>query len=312
MKAGMKAAYNRVVSLREEHAWQLGDYSNFTRAVKKIPAAVWMRINRGATGFELNGLPKIIRQWTAIPAQSVICGDQKIFDYVTYDAGTDSLIKPEGYFWMDCASRMITGVWIELGHYNQYTVGNSLREALRYGIPDELFTDWGKPELSKHIAHIREGMSAIAHTGDFVEMMDKYGGMDCPGHRKAQPGKPWGKPIENIMNLIDIRMKAKNLPGFRKRDPKDPWRNKEIQDLLKKQARRGELMGIEAFIKTVFAIVDEHNRAEKKLAEGGSIVPLDFFSRGLIGRPPQALKEATLDYICLPTFERVRAGRQCT
>ena len=305
MKAGIKAAYRKMEAAGRD--WQFGDYVSFTRIVKKIPPSVWMRISKGATGFELHGLPKIIRKWTAVPVQSVICGDQKIFDYVTYDPETDSIIKPEGYFWMDCSSRMINGAWIELSHYNQYTVGNSLREALRWGNPDEIFTDWGKPEGAKHITHIRAGLSGYSSADDFLAMQEKFGDipLDEVAHRKAQAGKPWAKPIENIMNIFDIRLRAKNLPGYRKRDASDPWRNKEQQELLKKQAKHGGLLHIQDFITIVFDTIDEHNKAEKKLAEGGTIVPQDFFFDGLIHQPGRlVLADHTLDYICLPTFER--------
>ena len=322
MKAGIKAAYRKMEEIGgmgsrlrgndnkfrgNDNDWQIGDYVSFTRIVKKIPPSVWMRISKGATGFELHGLPKIIRKWTMVPVQSVICGDQKIFDYITWDPETETTIKPEGYFWMDCSSRMINGAWIELSHYNQYTVGNSLREALCWGNPDEIYTDWGKPEGSKHITHIRHGLSGYSSTDDFLAMQDKFGDipLDEVAHRKAQAGKPWAKPIENIMNIFDTRLKAKNLPGYRKRDPNDPWKNKEQQELLKKQAKHGGLMHIADFITVVFDTIDEHNKAEKKLAEGGTIVPESFFFDGIIKQPGRlVLENNTLDYICLPTFER--------
>ena len=63
-------------------------------------------------------------------------------------------------------------------------------------------------------------------------------------------------------------------------------------------------MNIADFITTVFTTIDEHNRAEKQLKEGGSIVPLDFFSSGLMAAPKPVFDDRTLDYICLPTFER--------
>jgi hypothetical protein len=305
MKAGMRSAYRSMESQASARDWQLGDYSSFTRIVKKIPAAIWVRIRRGATGFELACTPKIIRQWTAVPVQSVLCGDQKIFDYMVYDPEIDEIIIPNGYLWMDCSSRMINGAWVELGHYNSYTVGNSLREALRFGIPDEIFTDWGKPEGSKHISNILKGLNGHSTTGDFMAMAEKYAALDDNvRHRKAEPGKPWQKPIENIMNLIEGRLVAKNLPGYRKRMA-DAWVNKETQALLKAQAKRGQLMTIEQFITHVYTAIDEHNKAEKDLKEGFSIVPLDFFARGLTAQSRPVFDTTTLDHICLPTFERM-------
>jgi len=303
MKAGIKPAYNKIIEYAQQRGEPTGDYSTFTRIIKKIPQSIWLRIRSGQTGFELNGLPKIIREWTAIPVQTVLCGDQKIFDYVIYDPETDDLILPEGYIWMDCSSRMINGVWIEFGHYNQFTVSQSLREALRYGIPEEIYTDWGKAEGAKHITDVRQRLSGFCTTDDFVGMYDKYGNLIYPDHRKAQPGKPWVKPIENIMNIIEQKLVARNLPGYRKRD-KNTWINKEQQDLLKKQASQGVLLTVEQFVSTVFEVIDEHNREEKSLKEGKDIVPIDFFIENFMKAPRTVFDDRTLDFLCLPRFVR--------
>ena len=319
MRGGIKAAYNEMTSLADQRNWRVGDYSNFTRMVKKVPEIVWTRIYRGDTGFELACVPKIIKEWTAVPVQSVICGDQKIFDYEVYDSELQRVIIPNGYFWMDCSSRMITGTWISVGHYNSYTVGNALREALRFGIPDEIFTDWGKPEGAKYIGNILSNLSGHAQTGDFQGMAERFADMSCDDvkHRKAQPGKPWMKPIENIMNILDTMMDARFIGGFRKRN-NDAWANKQIQAMLKRDRKvtfqtsrpmtaaeaRG-LMNIEEFIHTVFSVVEEHNRTQKKLQEGGVIIPGEFFSRGLKSQSRNVLPKETLNYICMPYVERI-------
>jgi len=312
MKAGIKSAYRKIIENfsqnSQKNEQKIGDYSTFTRIVKKVPVSIWLRIRSGQTGFELHGLPKIIREWTAVPVQSVICGDQKIFDYVVYDPETDNLILPEGYLWMDCSSRTITGCYIELGHYNQYTVSQSLREALRYGIPDEIYTDWGKPELAKHIAQIRQRLAGYCATADFITMYDKYGNIlypegPEPEHHKAPAGKPWVKPIENIMSIVESMLISKNIPGYRKRN-ENPWENKEIQQLLHRQAKAGALLTVEQFVTTVFSIIDEHNKKEKQLKEGKSIIPIDFFAQGLIAQPRTIFDDRTIDYICLPQFVR--------
>jgi len=319
MRAGIKAAYNEMSSLAGQKQWVLGDYSSFTRIIKKVPEMIWTRIYRGATGFELACVPKIVREWTAVPVQSVLCGDQKIFDYEVYDRELSRVIIPNGYFWMDCSSRTITGVWIEMGHYNSYTVGNALREAMRYGIPDEIFTDWGKPEGAKHISNILSSLSGHAQTGDFQSMAERFADMSCDDveHRKAQPGKPWMKPIENIMNILDTMMDARFVGGFRKRN-NDAWVNKQIQTMLKRDrkiafelsrpvtpAEAHGLMGIEEFVHTVFSVVEEHNRKQKKLQEGGVIVPGEFFARGLTAQHRPVLDDPTLNYICMPRVERI-------
>ncbi len=338
VRSGMRAAYTQMQSIANARHWQVGDYSSFTRIVKKIPSPVWAHIRRGATGFELACVPKIVRQWTAVLVQSVLCGDQKIFDYEVYDPALSRIIIPNGYFWMDCSSRMVSGVWLEMGHYNSHTVGNALREALRFGIPDEIFTDWGKPEGSKHIAGILKRLSGHVQTGDYAAMAERFGDMtsDDMEHRKAQPGKPWMKPIENIMNILDTMMEARFVGGFRKRN-NDAWVNKITQHMLKRDrritpgygtrapAKRGQgqvlessrpataaqakgLMTIEEFVHTVFSVVEQHNKTEKKLKEGGVIIPGEFFARGLTSQQRPILPPHVLDYICMP--QEVRTPQQ--
>ena len=319
MRAGIKAAYNDMISLADQKNWRVGDYSNFTRMVKKVPEAIWLHIYRGKTGFELACVPKIVKEWTAVPVQSVLCGDQKIFDYEVYDRELARVIIPNGYFWMDCSSRTITGVWIEMGHYNSYTVGNALREAMRYGIPDEIFTDWGKPEGAKHISNILSSLSGHAQTGDFLAMAERFADLSCDDveHRKAQPGKPWMKPIENIMNILDTMMDARFIGGFRKRN-NDAWVNKQVQAMLKRDrkvtfqssrpvtaAEAKGLMNIEEFVHTVFSVVEEHNQKTKKLQEGGVIVPGEFFAAGLTSQHRPVLDDTTLNLICMPRVERI-------
>ncbi|WP_457571285.1 DNA-binding protein [Desulfovulcanus sp.] len=299
--SGKKAAYKAMQKEAHAKGWRFGDYTSFTRLLKKIPNAIWERLQKGDIGFELQHVPKIIRSWLSVPVQTVICGDQKIFDYKCFDPATNEFIITNGYLWMDCSSRFINGFWIELGPYNSNTVGYSLREAVSYGLPEEVFTDWGKPEGSKHVAHILRGLGNFGcMTGDFAEMYSKYGNLD---HRKAQPGKPWLKPIENIMNLVDRLLKDRFTPGYRKRD-NDAWKNKEIQKRLKQQKVKGEILTVEEFIEEAFKVIEEHNNRQKKLKEGKNIIPAQVFFEGLKKSNRPVLHEHTLDYICLPTVRR--------
>ncbi|NLW34882.1 MAG: transposase, partial [Syntrophorhabdus aromaticivorans] len=319
MRSGMRAAYRAMESQASSQNWKVGDYVSFTRLVGKIPEAIWIYIEKGATGFELACVPKIIRQWTAIPVQSVLCGDQKIFDYEVYDPVLERIIVPNGYLWMDCASRMITGCWVELGHYNSNTVCASAREAFRYGYPDEFFTDNGKPELSRQFTHMRHALSGVSVAGDYMAMAEKYGDMyDCleVEHRKAPVKKPWTKPIENVMNIFDRLLAEEFLGGYRKRN-NDAWVNEVNRQRLmrdrkialapaSRQASRADARGLmvaEQFIQIVYSAVEKHNKNQKQLKEGGAIVPFDFFRDGWLREKRYVLDDKLLDYLCMPCVE---------
>lgn len=359
LRNGQKAAYRAMCEEAKKKGWEIGDYSNFTRAVKRIPEGVWDQIRRGAIGFERDYVPKVIRAWLKVPVMTVLCGDQHIFDYQVFDPATGDVFTPECYVWMDCTSRMWPGVWPEFGHYNSFTAGHALREACRYGIPDEVFTDWGKPENSKHMSQLVKGLSGFASIGSPIEYRGKYESLDGEGgpqplsslgspasagveakgssisdagnaggrmiraggkeiflpagspsgddvrHRRARPGVPWLKPIENQMNVLERELADRFLTGYRKRDA-DAWVNKQRMKELKESRLKGRLLSVEEFFEVFWVVVRDHNGKEMRVKEAPNvpIVPSEVFFRGLIEQSRPAFDNVTLDYLCMPRYER--------
>jgi len=313
LRNGQKAAYAALVDKAKQTGWEIGDYTNFTRAVSKIPQSIWDQIRKGAIGFEKDHIPKIIRAWLKIPVMTVLCGDQHIFDYQVFDPATDEVFTPECYLWMDCTSRYWPGVWPEFGPYNSFTVGLSLREACRYGIMDEVYTDWGKPEAkSKHMAQIIAGLSGYAAPAGPAEYRAKYMGLDGEDdglegvrHRKARAGVPWMKPIENQMNILERELANRFLEGYRKRDA-DAWVSKERNRHLKQARLQGRLMSIEEFLSVFKDLVSAHNNKECRVKEQDApIIPASVFFSGLMRQSRVQFDERTLDYLFLPRFERM-------
>jgi hypothetical protein len=320
LRSGQKAAYAALCKEAARRGWTIGDYSNFTRAVGKIPQGIWDGIRKGWVGFEKDYIPKILRAWLKVPVMTVLCGDQHIFDYQVFDAATNEVMTPECYVWMDCTSRYWAGVWPEFGHYNSFTLGHSLREACRFGIPDEVFTDWGKPENGKHIAQLVEGLSGYASCGGIGEYRGKYDAMDAAAdgeddagdgeidgvrHRRAQAGVPWLKPIENQFNVLERDLADRFLAGYRKRDA-DAWVNKTRNAELKRARVQGRLLSIEEFLEVFWDVVKEHNMTlmrPKERPEG--VVPQEVFFGGLAEQSRTALDDRTLDYLCLPRYSRM-------
>ena len=339
IRSGKRAAYDDLCAEAGRKGWAIGDYTNFTRAVGKIPRGVWDRIRRGTIGFDRDYIPKIVRSWLSLPVMTVLCGDQHIFDYKVFDMETGETMTPECYIWMDCTSRYWAGVWPEMGHYNSFTVGHSLREALRWGLPDEIFTDWGKPEGSKHIAQMLSGLSGYSVCGGAGDWKLKYweigevesgkseggnGNADGRGsgiigdrmvgssttlrgeisHRKAQAGVPWNKPIENQMNILERELANRFTPGYRKRDA-DAWINKERNRHLKQERLQGKLLSIEEFLEAFFDVIRSHNRSECRVKEQiEKIVPEKVFFNGLVEQSRPVFDDRTLDYLFLPRYQR--------
>lgn len=265
LKHGQKWAYGKLQAEAEKRGWKIGDYTSFNRLVGRVPDKVWEYIRKGPTGFELSTAPKITRAWLETPAYDVLCGDQNILDYLVVDEITGEILVMNLYLWMDCTSRAWTGIWPEFGPYRAYTVGYSLRESCRLAMPGEIFTDWGKCELSRYIAGVLAGLSPYCRTGDFEDMGSRYGGMPADdeegiGHRKtAGVRQPWKKPIENQMNILKRLLLDMNLPGFRQKMD-EPWANSVRQMDLKIAMKRGHLMTLEQMLSALLSAMERHNR----------------------------------------------------
>ncbi len=228
-----------------------------------------------------------------------IVGDQHYMDYYFYSEELDEIVKFTLYIWMDCSSRYIVSCVPAIGNYTQWHVQASLLEAFRIHTPEEIYTDWGKQETSKAteelIAKLSTGRISIGDFGDFV---DKY--PDAKISRKhSTPGVPPVKPIEaGIRRLTEI-FNQMGLPGYMKRDLQDPFRNKVIQDELKKRG----LLTVEQGMEAIVSAIRKYNESEMRTEEGKVFVPSEFLWRGLEGRRV-VWSEEDLAMMFYPQFKR--------
>ncbi|MGD9504538.1 MAG: hypothetical protein AB7W37_06485, partial [Syntrophobacteraceae bacterium] len=345
IRSGQKAAYAALCQEADRRGWAIGDYTNFTRAVGKIPDVIWDGIRKGSVGWEKDYIPKILRAWLKVPVMTVLCGDQHIFDYQVFDPAmgeNGGVMTPECYVWMDCTSRFWAGVWPEFGHYNSFTLGASLREGCRFGLPDEIFTDWGKPENSKYVAQLVEGLSGYSTCGGVGDYRGKYsifddeeseGGERKPGnrsrgteiggrksegdgdepeeegdfsHRRARAGVPWLKPIENQFNVLERDLADRFLVGYRHRDA-DAWVNKQRNAELKRARMQGRLLSIEEFVETFWDVVSKHNANIQRPKEcPAGFAPQDVFLRGLAEQMESRVKlsDDAIDALFRPRYLR--------
>lgn len=303
---GVSWSYERLKEKAAAQGWKIGDYSSFARLIKELPAPVLARVREGAVGFELRHAPKVVRTWLDTPVYTVLCGDQNVLDYLVLDDITGEIIIMNLYLWMDCTSRAWVGMWPSFGPYRGYTVGYSLREALRFGLPDEIFTDWGKCELSNYVAEVRMNVSRYCGMGGFDDMGRRFSDIqDEIVHRLAKPGIPWSKPIENQMNILKRYLLDQNLPGFRQRLP-DPWANKVRQEDLQKLRRGEKLLTTSQMLAALLKAMERHNREACQLKElrGGTIVPNEVLMQGLKNQHRTVLDDVTLDHVFLPSWVR--------
>jgi hypothetical protein len=220
MRAGIKAAYGEMSSLAGQKQWVLGDYSSFTRIVKKVPDIICTRIYRGRTGFELACVPRSSGNGRRYQYNRSSAATKRYSSYEVHDAALGQINLPNGYFWMDCSSRMITGVWLESDTTTAIPSATALREALRLRYPGRDLHGLGRPEGAKQSPHISRACQAKHRPWISSRRPSVFG--DMPYERRGAPPRPsWravAKPIENIMNILDTMMDARFIGGYRKRN----------------------------------------------------------------------------------------------
>ena len=292
----VKRAYYETAAEAEKQGWEIGSLQSFYRKWNEIPEAIRVLNRSGRRGLEATVKPPVERDLTTYKVYEELCGDQHIFDYTVFDDDGEP-IRPQMFAWVDMRSRYFSGIWPVMGDYDKYAVGFALREACRWGIPDTLYTDWGKPERSDYVAHLRkqlDGYAILAQRDDNGE-----GGM---GHKKAKPRNAQAKPIESYFyHAFEGPLEQRGLPGYSRQDKKDEKRNEFIQAKLREEIKENKLLHAKDFFEIVMQVLDEwhkHTMTEEP------IQPEKCFLESITARPLHRFNYKTLDFIFLPAAIR--------
>ena len=282
--ASKSFAYEQLQSYAKDNALKIGSYQSFARltAAPEIKAML-LRASCGDRGVRNEWAMHIIRDLNCYESMEMICGDQIVFDFDAVGPAGE-VVNPNAYVWIDMGSGAIIGIDIVLGKYNRLSVGNSLKMALRFGIPDAIYTDNGKPELSEYIAGVRSQLGGIKFR-DFDDLAPNL------LHKKAKVRNSRAKPIENIFNHVQRRMgemviAERGGAGYHK----DGDRQSEIVAKYMKQNPLNFTDFISYFERAV-RWWNEHYNASRK------IHPLKSFLDKLDAKPRAVFDETTLEYI---------------
>jgi hypothetical protein len=290
----VKHAYYEMAAEAEKQGWEIGSLASFYRKWGEIPDAIRVFNQTGRRGLELMIKPAVLRDFSAYKVYEVLVGDQHIFDYTVFDDDGEP-IRPQMFAWADFRSRYFSGLWPVMGNYDQYAVGFALREACRWGIPETLYTDWGRPERSNYVAQLRKQLSGYAAFRNLDE------DSEIMAHHKAKPRNAQAKPIESwFFHALEGPLMQKDLPGYSRQDKQDEQRNEFIQARLREEIRDKKLLHAKDFFEIVLQTFDEWHRHTMVEAQ---IQPGRCFSEG-IDRPLHRFNDATLDFIFLPAAIR--------
>ncbi|MCI6988719.1 MAG: hypothetical protein MR902_04000 [Campylobacter sp.] len=265
-----------------KNGWKVGSYKSFARLFDKPEIkALLIRATAGERGVRNEIAPFVLRDLNLYKSMEMICGDQIVFDFDTINEYGE-VINPNAYVWIDMGSGAIIGVDVVLGKYNKLSVGRSLKMALGFGVPDSIYTDNGKPELSNYVKEVISQLSGIK-LKDFEALDPRL------THKKARPANSRAKPIENIFNHVQRWMMESII--YEKGGASYHKDNRKNSEILKKYMKNNPL-NYKEFIDFFAKAIKKWN---EHLNKSRNIVPMDKFISEL--EQVSAFDKTTLDYI---------------
>jgi len=277
--------YTVIKDTAEAENLRIGTYASFMQLKRKITPALKTFRDKGRQGLRQDIIPGIRRDATAYRPMEWLIGDQHKADYYAIDAN-GKVATLELFCWLDFRTQMVWGA-MAYKHYNRYTVGQALTNAVRWGLPSVCYTDQGKPEKSKYITQLIEQLTGLGIKTEIHHIL-------------AEGRHPQAKPIEGFFGIFDRRLKNAAIPGYCKR-LKDS-RESELQEKeLKQLIKTDGLLSIPDLTASVIAELSRWNEhLFKNRNEDNGRSPLDIYTEEIKRFPVSTLSDDTLDYIFLP------------
>ena len=280
--------YERVRDRAKAQGLAFGCYESFLSLHKKISGSILTYRDKGIHGLREDIVPAIQRDHTAYRPMECLVGDQHKADYYCVDY-TGNVVTLELFCWLDFRTQMAFGA-IAYKHYNRYTVGQALINAVRWGMPAQVYTDWGKPEESNYTNQLIDQLSGL--------------GVMCRDIRRvhAKVRHPQAKPIEPYFGRLDKCIKNTGIPGYCKRlhdDRENELQQKEIKEL----EREHKLLSIDEMTDALFDVIEERNdHIFKNRGVDNGKSPRQIYYEETRQMPVTTLSDDVLDYIFLPVI----------
>ena len=283
--------YQTIKDTAESEQLKVGTYASFMQLKKRIKPALKTYRDKGIQGLKQDIIPAMRRDPTAYRPMECLVGDQHKADYYAIDS-SGNVATLELFCWMDFRTQLVWGS-IAYKHYNRYTVGQALINAVRWGLPSTCYTDWGKPEESKYITLLIKQLTGLGIKTESIK------------HTKATQRHPQAKPIEGWFGNFDRRLKNAQIPGYCKRlkDSREGYlQQKEIKRLIK----TGGLLDMPDLTGQILGEIEAWNRhLFKNRNKDNGKSPLEIYTEEIKHFPVTTLSDDTLDYIFLPKWDQV-------
>ncbi|MFH1985370.1 MAG: Mu transposase C-terminal domain-containing protein, partial [Pseudomonadota bacterium] len=288
------ALYSDLSSRAQAQGLRIGTYGAFCNLARRVDASVTTYRDKGVRGLREDIVPAIARDFTAYRAMECLVGDQHKADYYAIDAG-GNVVTLELFCWLDFRTQLAWGA-IAYKHYNRYTVGQALLNAVAWGLPSTVYTDWGKPEESNYMTQLLDQITGLGIRPEGFRHAQDSG----IRHTRAKVRHPQAKPIEAWFGRLDKSLKNAGIPGYCKR-LKDTRENELQQKELKELIRAGGLLSVAALTERMLGVIDARNvHRFKNRGQDTGKSPLEIYREETAIYPVTALSADVLEYIFLP------------
>lgn len=295
--------YNALQKEATVRGWRVGSIKRLYAFFARPEVKTMLLAKLGGVRAIMNAsVPSAQRRWDSWPALGMVVGDQIVSDFEVVNSETGEIVTPEFYVFADMRSRKILGMTMKLGKYNKYLIAEAFSMVCKIGLPMQVYTDNGKPELSKYFADVQAQIKGIdLLNGDTSEL--DY------GHVRARVKNSRAKPIENIFNHVQRWVRVlTNGVGYHKRIDSD------VGDMqakaLKKAIKTGKLLDDKQFFAVMLQAVERWNtHAFHVNDERKGKTPDDIFMDSLAQTGVVRVSDSALAFMLLPRLMRdVRQG----
>ncbi|MGD0020792.1 MAG: Mu transposase C-terminal domain-containing protein [Smithellaceae bacterium] len=269
--ANRRDLYEILAIEAQRRDWKIGGYESANWWFKKKWNPLLDAMQRGGMRALDNLLPPVLRDYSDLAPFQILVGDQHRFDRWVVDEETGEIFRPEGYLWQDLRTRVIYGAAVDK-KYDAWLIGLALRIGVScYGAFGSIYTDNGKPEISKFLTSVLANMHSLGMDWQKTEEIildvldvEAENITPCcvlPGtHRKAIVKNAKAKMIEGTFyRLEQIMGSVMMLPGQTKKLSDDiHWQDIDHEEAMS-LVKKGKLLTSREFALAMYLACDHYN-----------------------------------------------------
>ena len=262
--------YDILVPHARKEGWIIGGYESALGWYNKKCTFPMEQYSRGGYRALDNALPAVLRSYSDLLPFEILVGDQHRFDFWVMCEQTGVVFRPEGFFWQDLRTRLFYGGAVDK-KYDSQLIGLALRIGIRrFGAFGSIYTDHGKPELSRYIMGVLAAMTALGLSAE--RTID--GDLDVPKnpelvnpcailpgtHKKAIVRNAKAKMIEGAFSKFEgVLRDHMRVPGYVKRLNDSQEEQDRAHGIAMSLARAGKLLTPTEFALKMYRAMDYCN-----------------------------------------------------